>query len=66
MNRRKYVEDLKKQSEIVWDIIVIGGGATGLGVAHDASGGYITVPVHLANCTNCFKTHIALEKGEKQ
>ena len=32
----------------------------------DASGGYITVPVHLANCTNCFKTHIALEKGEKQ
>ena len=36
MNRRKYVEDLRKQSEIVWDIIVIGGGATGLGVAHDA------------------------------
>ena len=44
MNRRRYVEELKKQSEIVWDIIVIGGGATGLGVAQDgASRGYKTL-----------------------
>jgi glycerol-3-phosphate dehydrogenase len=44
MNRRKYVEDLKKQSDIVWDIIVIGGGATGLGIAQDgASRGYKTL-----------------------
>ena len=44
MNRRKFVEELKKQSEIVWDIIVIGGGATGLGIALDgASRGYKTL-----------------------
>ena len=41
MNRRKLVAELKKQSETVWDIIVIGGGATGLGIALDgASRGY--------------------------
>jgi glycerol-3-phosphate dehydrogenase len=44
MNRRKFVEELRKQSEITWDIIVIGGGATGLGVALDgASRGYKTL-----------------------
>ncbi len=44
MNRRKYVEDLKNQSDITWDIIVIGGGATGLGIAQDgASRGYKTL-----------------------
>ncbi len=44
MNRQKIVEELKKQSEIIWDIIVIGGGATGLGVALDgASRGYKTL-----------------------
>src|SRR5664280_3132054 len=37
MNRRKIVEELKKQSDKIWDIIVIGGGATGLGVALDAA-----------------------------
>jgi glycerol-3-phosphate dehydrogenase len=37
MNRQKYIEELKKQSDKVWDIIVIGGGATGLGVAQDAA-----------------------------
>ncbi|MGD0755087.1 MAG: glycerol-3-phosphate dehydrogenase/oxidase [Bacteroidales bacterium] len=44
MDRRKFVEELKKQSDKVWDIIVIGGGATGLGVALDgASRGYKTL-----------------------
>jgi glycerol-3-phosphate dehydrogenase len=44
MNRRKFVEELKKQSSTVWDVIVIGGGATGLGVAQDAaSRGYKTL-----------------------
>jgi glycerol-3-phosphate dehydrogenase len=44
MNRQKFVEELKKQSGIIWDIIVIGGGATGLGVAVDgASRGYKTL-----------------------
>ena len=37
MDRRKFVEELKKQSQIVWDIIVIGGGATGLGIALDGA-----------------------------
>jgi glycerol-3-phosphate dehydrogenase len=44
MNRQKCVEELKKQSDKIWDIIVIGGGATGLGVAQDAaSRGYKTI-----------------------
>jgi glycerol-3-phosphate dehydrogenase len=44
MNRQKFIEELKKQSDKVWDIIVIGGGATGLGVAQDAaSRGYKTL-----------------------
>ena len=44
MNRQKFVEELKKQTDSVWDIIVIGGGATGLGVALDgASRGYKTL-----------------------
>jgi glycerol-3-phosphate dehydrogenase len=37
MNRQKNIAELKKLSEIVWDLIVIGGGATGLGVAQDAA-----------------------------
>jgi glycerol-3-phosphate dehydrogenase len=44
MNREKFVEELRKQSETVWDIIIIGGGATGLGIALDAaSRGYKTL-----------------------
>jgi len=44
MNRQALIEDLRKQSEVIWDIIVIGGGATGLGVALDgASRGYKTL-----------------------
>jgi glycerol-3-phosphate dehydrogenase len=44
MNRQKNIEELKKQSDIVWDLIIIGGGATGLGVALDAaSRGYKTL-----------------------
>jgi glycerol-3-phosphate dehydrogenase len=44
MDRRKIIAELKKQSGTVWDIIVIGGGATGLGVALDgASRGYKTL-----------------------
>ena len=31
MNREALVKEFRKQSEIKWDIIVIGGGATGLG-----------------------------------
>jgi glycerol-3-phosphate dehydrogenase len=44
MNRKELLEELHKQSGIVWDIIVIGGGATGLGVALDgALRGYKTL-----------------------
>src|SRR5664279_5294706 len=44
MDRRKLIAELKKQSETIWDIIIIGGGATGLGVAQDgASRGYKTL-----------------------
>lgn len=44
MQREPLVTQLKKFPDKVWDIIVIGGGATGLGVAVDAaSRGYSTV-----------------------
>lgn len=44
MNREALVKELHKQSETTWDIIVIGGGATGLGIAFDSvSRGYKTV-----------------------
>ncbi len=44
MNRLLQVEELRKQTDKVWDVIVIGGGATGLGIAHDSvSRGYSTI-----------------------
>ncbi len=44
MNREAFINELRKQSEVIWDIIVIGGGATGLGIALDgASRGYKTL-----------------------
>ena len=44
MNREAFIKELRKQSEVKWDIIVIGGGATGLGIALDgASRGYKTI-----------------------
>jgi len=43
MKREEYIKQLKSSEEI-WDFIVIGGGATGLGIAVDAaSRGYKTV-----------------------
>jgi glycerol-3-phosphate dehydrogenase len=44
MNREAIIKEIKKQSDVLWDIIVIGGGATGLGIALDgASRGYKTL-----------------------
>jgi len=44
MNRQKFVDELREKKDLVWDLIVIGGGATGLGVAQDAaSRGYNTL-----------------------
>jgi len=44
MNRRNFIEELNKKQDKIWDIIVIGGGATGLGIALDgASRGYSTL-----------------------
>jgi glycerol-3-phosphate dehydrogenase len=44
MNREAFLRKLREQSDNKWDIIVIGGGATGLGVALDAvSRGYTTL-----------------------
>ncbi len=44
MNRAFLIQELRRQSDETWDIIVIGGGATGLGVALDAvSRGYKTL-----------------------
>ena len=37
MDRRTLIQRLKDQQSSKWDIIVIGGGATGLGVAFDAT-----------------------------
>jgi glycerol-3-phosphate dehydrogenase len=44
MNRKDIIKELQEQSGITWDIIVIGGGASGLGIALDgASRGYKTL-----------------------
>jgi glycerol-3-phosphate dehydrogenase len=37
MNREAFIEELRTKSDITWDIIVIGGGATGMGIALDAA-----------------------------
>ena len=50
MNREIIIKELLEQSGIVWDIVVIGGGATGLGVALDgASRGYKTLLLEQAD-----------------
>jgi glycerol-3-phosphate dehydrogenase len=36
MNRDKLISGLKDHIEKKWDIVIIGGGATGLGIAVDA------------------------------
>lgn len=44
MNRQLFIKELQQQSGFNWDVIVIGGGATGLGIALDsASRGYKTL-----------------------
>ncbi len=44
MIRDRFVEELKNNPEKIWDIIVIGGGATGLGTALDSvTRGYKTI-----------------------
>ncbi len=44
MNRSHFIREIQKKSGDIWDIIVIGGGATGLGIALDgASRGYKTL-----------------------
>ena len=50
MKRQIFIDELRSQSGITWDIIVIGGGATGLGVALDgASRGYKTLLLEQAD-----------------
>jgi glycerol-3-phosphate dehydrogenase len=44
MNRAALLDELKKKQDFKWDVIVIGGGATGLGIALDSvSRGYSTL-----------------------
>jgi glycerol-3-phosphate dehydrogenase len=44
MNRLKSIEKIRSETGEVWDLIIIGGGATGLGIALDAaSRGYKTL-----------------------
>jgi len=44
MNRVAFINELREKSGEIWDIIIIGGGATGLGIALDgASRGYKTL-----------------------
>ncbi len=44
MNRQEIINELRKHPDKTWDVIVIGGGATGLGIALDsATRGYKTL-----------------------
>lgn len=73
MNREDYIKQLK-QSEELWDFIVVGGGATGLGIAVDAaSRGYKTILLEqsdFAKCTSSRSTKLVhggvryLQKGD--
>jgi glycerol-3-phosphate dehydrogenase len=50
MNRNELIGNLKKDQGKIWDIIVIGGGATGLGIALDSvSRGYKTLLLEQAD-----------------
>ena len=55
MKREYYIDQLKNSgSDTSWDVIVIGGGATGLGIAVDAaSRGYKTVLLEQADFAKC-------------
>ncbi|MDR0710991.1 MAG: glycerol-3-phosphate dehydrogenase/oxidase [Prevotellaceae bacterium] len=60
MNRDKMIAQLQKQD--IWDCVVIGGGATGLGVAVDAAArGYKVALLEMADfakCTSCKSTKL--------
>jgi glycerol-3-phosphate dehydrogenase len=44
MNRKSIMDELRKKPEFIWDVIIAGGGATGMGTALDAaSRGYSTL-----------------------
>ncbi len=44
MNRQIFIDELRNKSDFTWDVIVIGGGATGMGIALDAaSRGFSTI-----------------------
>jgi glycerol-3-phosphate dehydrogenase len=44
MNRKYQIADLESQNNLTWDVLIIGGGATGIGIALDAvSRGYKTL-----------------------
>jgi len=44
MDRNELIADLQNNTEKIWDVVVIGGGATGLGIALDSSSrGYSTL-----------------------
>ncbi|MFH0843361.1 MAG: glycerol-3-phosphate dehydrogenase/oxidase [Bacteroidota bacterium] len=44
MNRNDLVADLQSNKQKNWDVLIIGGGATGLGIAHDSvTRGYKTI-----------------------
>jgi glycerol-3-phosphate dehydrogenase len=72
-NREKFIDQLKR-NESDWDFIIIGGGATGLGIAVDAaSRGYKTVLLEqsdFAKATSCRSTKLVhggvryLQKGD--
>jgi glycerol-3-phosphate dehydrogenase len=73
LNRENFIQQLKV-SDKTWDFIVIGGGATGLGIAVDAaSRGYTTVLLEqsdFAKATSCRSTKLVhggvryLQKGD--
>jgi len=52
MQREILLKELSRDHKKVWDVVVIGGGATGLGVAVDAASRGILLRVHPAAAQN--------------
>ena len=58
MDRKTLFRELREKAEVVWDLIVIGGGATGMGIALDAvSRGFTTLLLEQSDFAKATSSH---------